>query len=61
MTPDLAIVYAGPHYGRPHRVLHNDGHRVTVVHGASGDVLTVPLCDVEMVAPIPVPKFPAAQ
>jgi len=61
MTSDLAIVYAGPHYGRPHRVLHNDGRRVTVVHGPSGEVLTLPLCDVELLPNTAVPPLGVQQ
>lgn len=52
-APRFAIVYTGPHYGRPHRVLHDDGRRVTVLHAPSGAVCTVSICDVETVSPGP--------
>jgi len=46
-----AIVYAGKHYGRKHRILHDTGILTTVLHEPSGDVLTVPYCDVERETP----------
>lgn len=44
-----AIVYAGKHYGRKHRILFDTGNLLTLIHEPSGDTLTVHGCDVERV------------
>jgi hypothetical protein len=46
-----AIVYAGKHYGRKHRILFDTGNLVTLIHEPSGDTLTVHGCDVERETP----------
>ena len=46
-----AIVYAGKHYGRKHRILFDTGNLVTLIHEPSGDTLTVHGCDVETETP----------
>jgi len=44
------IVYAGKHYGQVHLVTKTDQSLLLVVHEPSGDMLTVPMCDVAAVA-----------
>ena len=50
-TPSEAIVYAGKHYGRKHRIRLDTGNLVTLIHEPTGDVLTVHGCDAERVTP----------
>lgn len=52
----LAVLYSGPHYGRLHRVLSIAAGiipTVTALHEPSGEVVTVPFCDVEYIAGTP--------
>ena len=51
-----AIVYAGKHYGRKHRILFDTGNLVTLIHEPSGDTLTVHGCDVERETPNVLPE-----
>lgn len=42
-----AVVYAGPFYGRTHRVLSRNAWEWTLLHEPTGTVVRVPPCDVE--------------
>lgn len=51
-SSDFAYFYSGPHYGRMHRIESRSvsiPRTVTGVHEASGQVVTVPFCDVEYI------------
>lgn len=44
------IVYAGPHYGREHKVISRSGREMTVKHH-EGQPFTVCLCDTDILKP----------
>jgi len=43
------VVYAGPHYGQVHTLLHGDATTWTLRHDATGDVVTALKWDCEVV------------
>lgn len=43
-----AVIYAGKHYGRLHRILFISGRFITAIHDESGDVIDCHLCDCEV-------------
>jgi hypothetical protein len=48
-----AIVYAGPHYGRPHEILSRNGRTLIVQH-PEGAPFVVNQCDAEMLREKPI-------
>jgi len=51
---NYVIVYSGPHYGRPHRLLSGVGSTWTAWHEPTGEVVTFLKCDCEPATEQPV-------
>ncbi len=47
---DTIIIYAGRHYGRPHRIIEIIGNRVHAVQVDTKDWVCAPKCDCEVVS-----------
>ena len=49
-TLNYIIVYSGPHYGRPHRLLTCEGTLWKALYDPTGEIVTFLRCDCEAVA-----------